>query len=238
MRVRVAKQATQVLLILLEEPGRVRSREELKQRLWPLSRFGDFDHGLNKCISCLRAALRDPARDPMFIQTLAREGYRFIGAIETPHDRDRPKSWRRMPVAVLPFSAPDDDPELAFLSHEIASELIDRIGEMESLRVVAYGLVRSAAEQDGKDLATRFGARAIVLGELNRYQERLSVHVEMVDILDGTQFWGMHFRSAMETAITSPECICDEIVERVRALCHTGSQRQAEASRECLMVGN
>ena len=233
MRVRVARQATRALLLLLEQPGRVRSREELKQRLWPLGQWGDFDHGLNKCISCLRAVLCDPARDPVFIQTLAGEGYRFIGAIEAPHDHDGPKSWRRMPVAVLPFSAPGNDPELAFLSHEIASALIDRIGEMDTLRVVAYSQVRSAAEEDGTDFATRFGARAIVFGELNRYQDRLSVHAEMVDTRDGTQFWGMHCRVAIESAINSTDCICDEIVERVRALCTRKLTSRLRAAANC-----
>ena len=69
---------------LLERPGALVTREELRASLWPSDTFVDFEHGLNTAIKRLRYALGDSAGTPRFIETLPRRGYRFIGAIESP----------------------------------------------------------------------------------------------------------------------------------------------------------
>jgi len=75
-------QPFQVLTILLQHPGRLVSREELKKKLWPTDTFVDFDHGLNKAVNRLRETLSDSADHPRFIETLPRKGYRFIGSVD------------------------------------------------------------------------------------------------------------------------------------------------------------
>jgi DNA-binding winged helix-turn-helix (wHTH) protein len=82
LRLRVQEQPFQVLLLLLERPGEVVTREELRQRLWPADTFVDFDHSLNTVINKLREALSDSAANPRFIETLARRGYRFLASVE------------------------------------------------------------------------------------------------------------------------------------------------------------
>jgi TolB-like protein/DNA-binding winged helix-turn-helix (wHTH) protein/tetratricopeptide (TPR) repeat protein len=77
-KIRLQDQPFQILVMLLEQPGGVVTREELRQRLWPTDTFVDFDHGLNNAINKLRGALNDSADTPRFIQTLPRRGYRFI----------------------------------------------------------------------------------------------------------------------------------------------------------------
>ena len=77
-KIRLQDQPFEILVILLEQPGGVVTREELRQRLWPTDTFVDFDHGLNNAINKLRDALNDSADAPRFIQTLPRRGYRFI----------------------------------------------------------------------------------------------------------------------------------------------------------------
>ena len=74
----------QVLTILVETPGHVFTREELRARLWPADTFVDFDHGLHNAIARLREALGENANSPRFIETLPRRGYRFIGPLDTP----------------------------------------------------------------------------------------------------------------------------------------------------------
>jgi Tol biopolymer transport system component/DNA-binding winged helix-turn-helix (wHTH) protein len=76
-------QPFQVLTVLLEYPGELVTREELKKRLWPSDTFVDFDQSLNKAVNRLRQALDDSAEHPRFIETLPRRGYRFIGAVQT-----------------------------------------------------------------------------------------------------------------------------------------------------------
>jgi TolB-like protein/DNA-binding winged helix-turn-helix (wHTH) protein len=79
-RIKIPLQPLQLLAMLLERPGQVVSREELRQRLWPSDVFVDFDHGLNKNIQKLREALDDSADSPRYIETIPRTGYRFIGS--------------------------------------------------------------------------------------------------------------------------------------------------------------
>jgi DNA-binding winged helix-turn-helix (wHTH) protein len=76
-RIRISQQPVQVLTLLLERPGEVVTREELRQRLWSPDTFADFDHGLNKSLQKLRDALGDLAESPRFIETIPRVGYRF-----------------------------------------------------------------------------------------------------------------------------------------------------------------
>jgi len=82
LRLRVQEQPFQVLLVLLERPSEVVTREELRQKLWPADTFVDFDHSLNTVINKLREALSDSASNPRFIETLARRGYRFLAPVE------------------------------------------------------------------------------------------------------------------------------------------------------------
>ena len=81
-RIKLQDQPFQVLLALLDRPGEILTREELRLRLWPSDTFVDFDHGLNTAINKLRDALRDSAANPRFIETLARRGYRFVAPVE------------------------------------------------------------------------------------------------------------------------------------------------------------
>jgi DNA-binding winged helix-turn-helix (wHTH) protein/Tol biopolymer transport system component len=84
LRVRLQEQPFQVLAMLLERPGEVVTREDLRARLWPSDTFVDFDHGLNAAVKRLRDALGDAADNPRFVETLARRGYRFLAPVELP----------------------------------------------------------------------------------------------------------------------------------------------------------
>ena len=75
-------QAFRILLMLLERPRNLVTRDELRERLWSSDTFVDFDHALNTAINQLRSALGDSASNPRFIETLPRRGYRFIAPVE------------------------------------------------------------------------------------------------------------------------------------------------------------
>jgi len=78
------------LAVLLERPGEVVTREELRQRIWPEKSFGDFDHAINLAITKLRATLGDSAGVPHLIETLPRRGYRFIAPLKEETDPSPP----------------------------------------------------------------------------------------------------------------------------------------------------
>ncbi|PYX11161.1 MAG: hypothetical protein DMG85_06625, partial [Acidobacteria bacterium] len=80
--IKLQDQPFRVLSLLLNRPGEVVTRDELRQNLWPADTFVDFDHGLNSAVARLREALRDSADKPRFIETVAKRGYRFIGVVD------------------------------------------------------------------------------------------------------------------------------------------------------------
>jgi TolB-like protein/DNA-binding winged helix-turn-helix (wHTH) protein/tetratricopeptide (TPR) repeat protein len=128
LRIRLQEQPFQVLAMLLERPGQVVTREELRQRLWSQDTFVDFDHSLNTAINKLREALSDSAENPRYIETLPRRGYRFIAAVEqvqppgaVPAKAEKAadaasaapspaRRWRVVPVSDEPAASPVESP--------------------------------------------------------------------------------------------------------------------------------
>jgi Tol biopolymer transport system component/DNA-binding winged helix-turn-helix (wHTH) protein len=87
IRIRLGGQPTQILTTLLERPGKVITREELRHQLWADDTFVEFENGLNNAVKKLRSALGDSADKPLYVETLPRVGYRFIAPIEPSADR-------------------------------------------------------------------------------------------------------------------------------------------------------
>ena len=83
MKIKLQDQPFQVLAQLLEKPGDIVTREDLRKRLWPADTFVDFDHSLNAAVKRLRDALGDSAENPRFVETVARRGYRFLAPVST-----------------------------------------------------------------------------------------------------------------------------------------------------------
>jgi DNA-binding winged helix-turn-helix (wHTH) protein len=86
-KIKVQFQPMQILLALLEKPGDIVTREELRQKIWPADTFVDFEHSLNTAIKKLRQALGDRAGKSKFVETLPRRGYRFLPAVESSEEK-------------------------------------------------------------------------------------------------------------------------------------------------------
>ena len=82
LRLKLNAQPFQVLLMLLDRPGEVLTREEISRELWPDGTFVDYEHGVNSAVNRIREALGDAASSPRFVETLARRGYRFVAPVE------------------------------------------------------------------------------------------------------------------------------------------------------------
>src|ERR1700686_122747 len=106
LRIRVQQQPLKLLEILLERPGEVVTREELRSRVWSDESFGDFDQAVNIAIGKLRSALGDSAENPRFIETLPKRGYRFIADVSVVDADGRPKRPEPAP-GDLPTTEPE-----------------------------------------------------------------------------------------------------------------------------------
>src|SRR5690348_15410739 len=85
IRIRLQEQPFRILSMLLERPGQIVTREDLRQELWPAGTYVDFDGSLNAALKRLRAALDDDADNPRFIETVPKRGYRFIAPRSEEH---------------------------------------------------------------------------------------------------------------------------------------------------------
>ncbi len=120
LRVKIQDQPFRVLVLLLEHPGDIVSREELRQRLWPEGTFVDFDGSLNVILKKLRAAIEDDSDNPRFIETVPRRGYRFIAPVTSLGVKQETVTTLA-PALEHPVTVPDAQPLLAVPAVHITS---------------------------------------------------------------------------------------------------------------------
>jgi eukaryotic-like serine/threonine-protein kinase len=104
LRLKIPRQSFQILAMLLEKPGEVVSREDLRRKLWPGDVFVNFEASLNSAVQRLRSALQDNSLEPRYIETLPKIGYRFISSVEsrTPVSDEAPQSAATLESAEIP----------------------------------------------------------------------------------------------------------------------------------------
>jgi TolB-like protein/DNA-binding winged helix-turn-helix (wHTH) protein len=124
-RLKLSEQPFQVLAMLLERPGEVVTRDELRTRLWPGDTFVDFDHGVNNAVMRVREVLLDSSDHPRYIETVPRRGYRFVAPVE------------ETPASVAGLTIPDADGSSASvpaLVHQVVLPLHPSNERLSSVR--------------------------------------------------------------------------------------------------------
>lgn len=111
IRLKLQEQSFQVLAMLLDRPGELVTRDQLREKLWPADTFVDFDHGLNTAVNKLRDTLSDSAATPRYIETLPRRGYRFIYPVEKPAAAASPATLTQPAVAESATSPEREQPQ-------------------------------------------------------------------------------------------------------------------------------
>ena len=101
LRIKLNGQPVELLAALIERPNEIVTREELQKRLWPAETFVDFEHSLNAAMKRLRAALGDSAEAPRFVETIPRQGYRFIAPLTYSVQKTQPDLPQRMESDVI-----------------------------------------------------------------------------------------------------------------------------------------
>lgn len=186
--VRLAPQPAQLLDALLGRAGQLVTRDELRQALWTDDTFVDFEAGLNYCLGRLRAALGDNAREPLYIQTLPRRGYRFVAAV------DRPGPLQRT-LAVLPFDNIGGDPSEDYLSDGVADGLITELGKLPSFRVISRQSVLAfkRSQLGVGDIARRLHADTVIEGSVLRHGDRLRITAQLIEVEPERHLWAQSY---------------------------------------------
>jgi len=222
-KVRLQEQPLQILQILLEQPGKVITREELRNRIWHSDTFVDFDHGINNAIKRLREALGDTAETPRYIETLPRRGYRFIGAINALTE---PGVQGIRSIAVLPFLNLSADPENELFCDGTTEEIISALSQIQDLHVVAR---TSAFAFKGKHVDVRMvgqqlNVQTILEGSIRRSGDHLRVTAQLVNVSDGYHLWSERYDRKMKDMFAIQEEIANSIAERLEIGFESGQQ--------------
>jgi len=216
LKIKLQEQPLQILAMLLESPGQVVSREELRNRLWPSDTFVDFDHGLNKAINKLREALCDSADAPRFIETLPKRGYRFLVSPEEGVAAKRNTTIDS--IAVFPLTTSLPDPDLEYLSVGIPGSIIHSLSHIPDLRVIAWNsLSRSQRrEEDPLAIGRTVNAKVILIGRIWQRGSKLRLHVDLVDTSNGEALWGEQYDRDLTELFTIHDDIAREVSARLR----------------------
>ncbi|MDE3201086.1 MAG: winged helix-turn-helix domain-containing protein [Acidobacteriota bacterium] len=189
LSVHLTPQARTFLSILLEQPIRTHSREEIQQLLWPQNIHVDFESGVNKVVHSLRETLGESARNPRFIETVAAGGYRFLSeslAIEAPTIPSPLPSTIVRRVAVLPPRC-DGNHELQSVSRIISWHLTEWLSLTPGLRVLAESTLyfHPLEKIHPSKIGETLGVQTIITGALTRQGDQLLAQFELVDAHDG-----------------------------------------------------
>ncbi|MBI3050624.1 MAG: winged helix-turn-helix domain-containing protein [Acidobacteria bacterium] len=192
-RVRLQEQPFEILRMMLERPGDVVTREELRRRLWPEGTFVDFEHSLNAAVKRLRAALGDEADNPRFVETLPRRGYRFIGALAPEGADTVAGTLPRVRLAVLPFTNLSERTAQEYFADGLTEEMIAQLGQRcrGRIGVVARwsSMVFKGTTARAREIGRALGADFLLEGSVRREAERVRITVRLIDASTETQLW-------------------------------------------------
>ncbi len=224
-KIRLQDQPFQVLTLLLDNPGQVVTREELRQKLWPADTFVDFDNSMNTAINKIREALGDSAENPRFVETLPRRGYRFLALLDGTQD-DPPKRGGPIDsIAVLPLANSSPDLDTECIAVGIPGNIIHRLSQIPGLRVISWNSVSCHKDQDTdpQTIGRRFNVRALLVGRIWVRANKLRLHVDLVDTANGEELWGEQYDRDLAEIFTVQDEIAREVSQKLR-LKLTGDQ--------------
>ncbi len=217
-KIRLQEQPLHILRILLEHPGRIIAREELRQKIWPSDTFVDFDHGINNAIKRLRETLGDTAETPSFIETLPRRGYRFIAPIEDPPSKLRSGLAPLDSIAILPFETASSDPDTDYLAIGIPGSITHGLSQIPNLRVISWRSAASESSRQSDPLAIgrKLCVRAVLTGRIWQRANRLRLHVDLLDAANGEEIWGDQYDSDLTELFAVQDSISREVSRKLR----------------------
>ncbi|PYX61001.1 MAG: hypothetical protein DMG76_00965 [Acidobacteria bacterium] len=224
IKVRLQEQPLQILQILLEHPGELVAREELRKRVWPTDTFVDFDHGINNAIKRLREALGDTTETPRFIETLPRRGYRFVERVESEEDS-------LQSLAVLPLENLSGDPEQEYFADGLTDSLITQLARVSALRVISRttAMHYKRIHRPLPEIAGELGVSKIVEGTVQRSGGRVRVCAQLVEASTDTHLWADSFERDLRDVLSLQSELARAIVKEVQV--KLTPQEQANLAR-------
>jgi TolB-like protein/DNA-binding winged helix-turn-helix (wHTH) protein/Flp pilus assembly protein TadD len=233
-RIRLRDQPFQVLASLLERPGHVVTRDDLRRRLWPQVVFIDFDNSVNIAIARLRTALGDSAKHPRFIETLPRRGYRFIGEVFPLPSAVEPGLARKPRLAVLPFVNLSGDPAREYFSDAMTDEIITELAGIapEQLAVIARttSMHYKGSHKNVARIGSELGVDYLLEGSLHHTEEQVTVNAQLIQTSDEVHLFARRYEAELREIFRMQSSIAQDIAAHIPSI--AGKVRTEQIKRK------
>ena len=212
VKVNLQEQPFELLTLLVQRPGQIVTREELRTKLWPADTVVDFEDGLNTAVRKVRTALGDSADKPQFIETLPRRGYRFIAPVDgvdgmqagrlVPEESETlaavaatpwhaPRSGSISSMAVLPLQNLSGDPAQEYFADGMTDALTTNLAQIRALRVISRtsAMQYKHTQKSMPEIARELSVEGAVEGAVNRSRDRVRVTVQLIHAPTDRHVW-------------------------------------------------
>src|SRR5712692_11871011 len=230
VKLKMVGQPFEVLAMLLECPGQLVTREELRARLWPTDTFVDFDHGLNAAVNKLRDALNDSAEKPNYVETLPRRGYRFISAVGL-HDSQNllgePSSPKIQSLVVLPLENLSNDPEQEYFADGMTDQLITNLAQISALKVISRtsAMRYKGTKKSLPEIARELHVDAVVEGAVMWVGGRVRISAQLIEAPTDYHLWAASYERDLRDVLSMQEEVTRAIASEIRV--NLSAQEQA-----------
>jgi adenylate cyclase len=229
--VRITPKAADVLKLLVSRAGEPVSKDEIFASVW--TGIAVSDDALTTCIRELRKALDDDAKEPRYIETRHRRGYRFVApltAVANPSGAAAAPALISTPdataIAVLPFTDMSPERDQEYLCYGLAEELINALTRIDGLQVAS----RTASFQfntSGADVAEvgrLLRVATLLEGSVRKADDRLRITVQLIDVATGYHLWSERF----DRKLADVFAIQDEIAQHVASSLRVSVMKERE----------
>ena len=226
--VRLTPRAAAVLALLVERAQQVVTKQELLDRVWEGSSVGD--EALTSCIQELRRALDDDAREPRYIETRHRRGYRLIVPVATATPAalalpDKPS------VAVMPFQNMSGDPEQEYFVDGLVEDIITALSRISAFFVMARNssFTYKGRAVDVRQVGQELGVRYVLEGSVRKAGGRLRITGQLVDTTTGNHIWADRYEGALEDVFDLQDRITSSVVAVIEPKVQQAEIKRAQA---------
>jgi TolB-like protein len=231
VKISLRDKSFRVLASLLEHPGEVVTRDELRRVLWPDEVFVDFDNNLNTAIARLREALHDSADNPRFIETVPKRGYRFLASVSESVAAGRRAPSPRTRIVVLPFVNLSGDASQEYVSDAMTDEVIADLAALapEHLTVIARttAMHYKGSSKDVTSIGRELSLDFLVEGGMRRAEARIVMTVQLIRVKDQAHLWARRYDAALSGIFTTSSAIAREIAHRIDITPSGGAEKPA-----------
>src|SRR6266853_3788332 len=221
VKLKLVGQPFEVLAMLLECPGQLITREELRARLWPTDTLVDYDHGLNAAVNKLRDALNDSAEKPNYVETLPRRGYRFISTVGL-HDSQNllgeSSSPRIQSLVVLPLENLSNDPEQEYFADGMTDQLITNLAQISALKVISRtsAMRYKGTKKSLPEIARELHVDAVVEGAVMWMGGRVRISAQLIEAPTDHHLWAASYERDLRDVLSMQEEVTRAIASEIR----------------------